>query len=111
MTPNFKVDKIRSPEHLAFVRSQQCLVNDGKGNRCNGVPVVAHHLTIVKGERGIGQKVGDNLTLSLCHSHHCNLHDIGEKQWWKSWGIDAEQEARNLARLSPDEEIRNTVIE
>jgi len=98
---NFKIAKIRSDKHLAFVRSQECLVHDGKGNRCNGVPVVAHHLTFLGGQ-GRGTKECDSKAVPLCFSHHMNLHHIGEIRWWKSWGIDAEQEAKNLAALSPD---------
>ena len=101
MTPNFKVAKIRSDRHLAFVRSQECLVNDGKRNRCNGTPVVAHHLTFLGGQ-GKGTKECDSKTVPLCHSHHMNLHHIGEKSFWRSWNINAEQEAKNLSVLSPD---------
>ncbi len=108
----FKVAKIRSTKHLAFVRSQACLVHDGKGNRCNGTIIQAHHLTFCGGH-GIALKECDSLTVPLCHSHHINLHHIGEKQWWKHWDIDAEQEAKNLAMLSPDKRVSKlyTIIE
>lgn len=107
-----KQKPIRSPKHLAFVRMQQCLVSY-KGERCCGVPVVAHHLTIIKGARGIGQKAGDDKTVCLCHSHHMNLHHIGEKLWWGQMEMNGEQEAENLAALSPDSKISQlyTIVE
>jgi hypothetical protein len=103
--------KIRSPKHLEFVRQQQCLITNGI-YQCSGAPVVAHHLTFLGGQ-GRGTKECDSKTVSLCHSHHMNLHNIGEKSFWTMWGIDAEQEARNLAMLSPDSRISElyTVIE
>jgi len=97
----FKTEKIRSLLHLAFVRSHECLIHDGKGNRCNGTPVQAHHLTFLGGQ-GMRTKECDNKTVPLCFKHHRNLHDIGERKFWENWGIDAEQEARDLAAVSPD---------
>ena len=97
--------KIRSKKHLAFIRSHQCLVHDGRGQRCNGTIIQAHHLTFCGGH-GMGLKECDSLTVPLCHSHHINLHHIGEKKWWQHWDIDAEQVARNLSKQSPDARIR-----
>lgn len=97
--------KIRSPKHRKFVRDHDCTINDGKGNNCNGSPVVAHHLTFCGGH-GMGLKESDEWVVPLCHSHHINLHHIGERKWWSSWGIDAKEEAINLARVSPCNKIR-----
>lgn len=100
--------KIRSKKHLAFIRKQPCLVTDGRGQCCNGTIIHAHHLTFCGGQ-GLGTKECDSLTVPLCHSHHINLHSIGEKRWWACWGIDAEEKAKNLAKESPDNKIREAV--
>jgi len=101
--------KIRSSQHLAFVRSQECIIHDGKGNRCNGDMVQAHHLTFCGGH-GMGIKECDSLTVPLCHNHHMHLHHIGERRRWAVWGIDAEQEAKSLAIISPDNRINQLYI-
>lgn len=83
-----KQKPIRSPKHLAYIRKLDCCVKKDRLN-CNGTPVIAHHLTIVKGSRGMSQKAGDDLTVPLCDMHHKTLHQMGEKSFWKAWGIDA----------------------
>ncbi len=55
---------------------------DWKGDNCNGTPVAAHHLTFVN-EGGMGEKVGDNWTVPLCHRCHLRLHHMGEKSTWQ----------------------------
>jgi len=37
----------------------------------------------------MSQKAGDDLTVPLCDMHHKTLHQMGEKSFWKAWGIDA----------------------
>lgn len=101
--------KIRSKKHLAFVRSHRCLIHDGKGKRCNGTFIQAHHLTFIGGH-GMGLKESDEWAVPLCHSHHTNLHHIGEKKWWQHWDIDAEIEARSLALASPDKRVKECVV-
>jgi hypothetical protein len=92
---SFKTPKIRNKKHLAYIRSLDCIIT-ANGEHCNGSPIHAHHLTILKNQRGIGQKVGDNFTLPLCSLHHDTLHRMGEKRFWQMWGIIAELEAARL---------------
>lgn len=92
---NFKVEPIRNDKWLAEVRLMPCTVEQD-GEHCNGSPIHAHHLTTIKGERGMGQKTGDNYTLPLCSLHHNALHRIGEKSFWRLWGIDAIEETKRL---------------
>jgi hypothetical protein len=96
---NFKVQRIDSPKHLAYIRTLPCHVQQDD-EHCNGAPVHAHHLTIIKGERGVSQKAGDNHTLPLCSLHHRTLHNIGEKTFWKNWGVDAIEESKKLWELN-----------
>lgn len=85
---NFKILKIRNNKHLAHIRSLPCIITSN-GKACNGEPVVAHHLTHVNDKGGMGLKTGDDYTLPLCWLHHQTLHSIGEKKFWKRWGVDA----------------------
>ena len=90
-----KEKKIRSKEHLVYIRSLPCIIHD-IDDRCNGQPVVAHHLTYISDKGGMGLKTGDNWVLPMCFFHHSVLHNMGEKTFWKTWQIDAEEEARRL---------------
>ncbi len=76
-----KQKPIRSPKHLARLRKMDCMITKD-GENCNQTPVIGHHLTFLKGQRGISQKVGDNWCVNLCMLHHGNLHYIGEKTFW-----------------------------
>ena len=76
-----KQKPIRSPKHLAFVRSKPCMIVNDERENCNR-QARAHHLTFLKGERGMSQKVGDNWTVPICDGHHYDLHYIGEKFFW-----------------------------
>ncbi len=103
-----KSTKIRSPIHLISVRNNPCCITDGKGQNCNGEGVCAHHLTFLGGQ-GKATKECDSKTVPLCSMHHTSLHHIGEKTFWKHWGIDPVSIARYLASISPSELIRNTI--
>lgn len=75
-----KEKRIRDPQHLAFVRTQPCLV-------CGRRPAHAHHLRFAQ-PRGMGLKVSDEFTLPLCNVHHDELHRTAdERAWWARYGI------------------------
>ncbi|WP_342733586.1 ERF family protein [Bradyrhizobium sp. B117] len=70
----------RNKNHLAFVRSQGCLV-------CQKAPADAHHLKFAQ-PRTLGRKVSDEFTVPLCRSHHRSLHRHGdERAWWANLQI------------------------
>lgn len=81
-----KQKPIRSPKHLAFVRTKPCMIVNDEGENCNG-QARSHHLTFLKGKRGIGQKVSDEWCIPICDKHHYHLHYIGEKFFWGSHGF------------------------
>ncbi|MCA1393367.1 ERF family protein [Bradyrhizobium sp. IC3123] len=70
----------RSKDHLAFIRSQGCLV-------CQKTPADAHHLKFAQ-PRTLGRKVSDEFTVPLCRWHHQSLHRHGdERAWWTNLQI------------------------
>jgi len=77
-----KPRRLRSPQHLAHVRSHPCLV-------CERKPVDAHHLRFAQ-PTAMGRKVSDEFTVPLCRICHDRLHrDPNEEAWWEAVGIDA----------------------
>ena len=84
----------RSKDHLAFIRSQCCLV-------CQKTPADAHHLKFAQ-PRTLGRKVSDEFTVPLCRSHHQSLHRHGnEKAWWTNLQISPLPIAKEVWDASP----------
>ena len=84
----------RSKGHLAFIRSQGCLV-------CQKTPADAHHLKFAQA-RTLGRKVSDEFTVPLCRSHHQSLHRNGdERAWWANLQITPLPIAKELWDASP----------
>ncbi|SDH20968.1 Protein of unknown function [Bradyrhizobium sp. Rc2d] len=84
----------RSKDHLAFIRSQGCLV-------CQKSPADAHHLKFAQ-PRTLGRKVSDEFTVPLCRSHHQSLHRHGnERAWWSNLQISPLPIAKELWDASP----------
>jgi len=84
----------RSKDHLAFIRSQGCLV-------CQKTPADAHHLKFAQ-PRSLGRKVSDEFTVPLCRSHHQSLHRHGnERAWWTNLQIVPLPIAKELWEASP----------
>lgn len=72
--------RIRDPKHLAWIRTQGCLI-------CGGLSQ-AHHL-MTSQPSAMGLKSGDDQAVPLCPAHHRELHDHGdEDRWWALKGID-----------------------
>ncbi|MGL3111420.1 ERF family protein [Bradyrhizobium sp. BR 1432] len=84
----------RSKDHLAFIRSQGCLI-------CQKTPADAHHLKFAQ-PRTLGRKVSDEFTVPLCRSHHQSLHRHGnERAWWTNLQISPLPIAKELWDASP----------
>lgn len=84
----------RSKDHLAFIRSQGCLV-------CQKSPADAHHLKFAQ-PRTLGRKVSDEFTVPLCRSHHQSLHRHGdERAWWTNLQISPLPIAKELWDAGP----------
>lgn len=86
--------RTRSKLHLAFVRSQACLI-------CKKTPADAHHLKFAQA-RALGRKVSDEFTVPLCRCHHQELHLNGnETTWWTNMQISPLPIAKELWDASP----------
>lgn len=87
--------RIRSPGHLAWVRTHECCAPN-----CDGRPIEAAHVrTGTNG--GTGIKPDDTWTISLCRHHHRIQHLIGERVFEEQFGIDMKALAREFAVKSP----------
>jgi hypothetical protein len=99
--PRFKVKRIRSAKHLAWIRSLDCSIPG-----CRRQPVDPHHLKC--GPEGGGTVVAsDCWAVPLCRWVHHDaispsaVHATGDEAgWWRSRGIDPIALARSLAARS-----------
>ncbi len=88
-----KTPRARDPEHLAFIRTQPCVI-------CGRSPSHAHHIRYAQ-PRAMARKVSDEYTVPLCFLHHHDVHKTGKEQdWWKSRGIDPMAVALELWRAT-----------
>lgn len=91
--------RVKNPEHLAFIRQLPCCI-------ClDNVTVEAAHIrmsdaTISKPITGIGIKCDDLWTLPLCGKHHRQSHQMSEREFWESFGIDPVKLALRIYSLS-----------
>ena len=83
-------DEVRSPRHLAHVRSKPCCV-PGCGRR----PVQAHHR--IAGRNRMGKRASDAEAVPLCIWHH----DAKSPDGVHHWGDEAKWEERYGVRLGP----------
>lgn len=92
-----KENRIRDKKHLAYVRSQPCMITYG-GENCNRA-ADPHHLLNVQSS-AMGMKAGDDWAVPICRVHHRELHDfkMGEIAFFESWDIDYEY-VKSLARV------------
>ena len=86
-----KPGRIRCAAHLAYVRTQPCLVPG-----CWSKPSEAHHLRCCDDPRGGGIRSGDRWTVPCCHRHHGEVQHADERAWGKAHGTDLEEYAAIL---------------
>lgn len=98
---------LRSPGHLAFVRSHDCCLRGKEWlepglhvpHVCSGPIEAAHVRTGTDGS--LGAKPGDDWTISLCAYAHRRQHEVGETSFEKHWRIDMKKLAEEFAAKSP----------
>ena len=115
-----KTQFIRSENHLRFISGFDCIGCEPEGffellknveqsgtifaDVYQGRSQAAHMRHIA--ECGMGLKPSDEWTLSLCPDCH-RAHDAHPDLFWRGWLKD--QVCMRLAKLSPDEKIREVV--
>ena len=90
-----RITRVRCQGHLAWVRKHRCCVPN-----CLGDVIQAAHVRSSR-DAGIGQKPGDQWTISLCLWHHAQQGGEGEPAFQKRHGIDMIALAKEFAAKSP----------
>lgn len=86
---------LRCPGHLTFVRSHACCVPGCQSERIEAAHVRDGTFA------GMGQKPDDCWTVSLCHEHHAEQHQIGHARFDLKHGINSRMLALEFAAKSP----------
>jgi hypothetical protein len=83
-----KTERLRSPRHLAWVRTLPCSVPG-----CKGGKIEAHH---VRKGAGTALKPGDAFTVPLCFAHHYEGGNSGWRSFEVRYGVDLSAIAARL---------------
>lgn len=83
-----KTERLRSPRHLAWIRSLPCSVPG-----CKGEMVQAHHIRV---RAGTGLKPSDRHCVGLCLVHHTEGHSGGWRSFEVRHGLDLSDIAAKL---------------
>jgi hypothetical protein len=86
--------------HLAFVRSQGCVVRRKACAECRGA-IEAHHVRTAANS-GMGMKPPDTAAVGLCTRHHRALHGAGRRTFETTYSVDLTEEAQRLVALAAD---------
>jgi hypothetical protein len=92
-----------SEKHLRFVRGLPCCVcHDNTSTEAAHVRFASPEY----GKRyvGKGEKPDDRWCVPLCGRHHRAQHEIGEREFWLTAGIDPIRLASDLWECSGDQE-------
>jgi hypothetical protein len=83
-----KTERLRSPRHLAWVRTRPCSVPG-----CEGDMIQAHH---VRKGAGVALKPSDRYTAPVCMKHHTEGHTLGWRSFEVRYGVDLSAIASRL---------------
>ncbi len=72
----------RSPKYLKYVRDNYPCAVCGTDQ-----DIQAHHITYAE-PRALGRKNSDRYVVPICPLHHYELHQLGEKSYWKNKGLE-----------------------
>lgn len=105
-----KRPKRDTPDHLAFVRTLPCIVDN---DRCFG-DTQAHHVRYTDlrfGKRDLGRERPDDCwTVPVCLYHHDIVHAAGEPKFWRKIGVNPLIVALALFVNSGDVDIAMEVL-
>lgn len=97
--PRLHENKRRFPGHRTWVRGHLCVVTTSANpTPCDGGIECAH--VDRAGGKGMGYKVADWFTVSLCRAHHAEYHR-GAATFEKRYGLDLVASANEFTRKSP----------
>jgi hypothetical protein len=87
MDDPYRQPRQRDDDYLAYIRQQRCCICG------NNTTVEAAHLRVLsigdgKRQTGMGEKSSDKWALPLCNRHHREQHEMSEREFWASYGID-----------------------
>lgn len=92
----------RDKKYLAAIRRLPCLI-------CGTVPCrEAAHVRM--SFNTFGRKPSDYRTIPMCHRHHMQQHERGERDYWNFVGLDPLPIVEELNRAYPDEETMAAII-
>lgn len=88
-----KTERLRSPRHLAWVRTLPCSVPGCRGDMVQTHMVQAHH---VRKGAGVGLKPSDRYSAPICIDHHAEGHTSGWRTFEVRHGLDLSAIAARL---------------
>jgi hypothetical protein len=106
------------PKHLRFVRGFKCLACNhapppteyGHVNAIRPHPIEAAHVRVGT-DGGTGLKPSDWWTIPLCPAHHEEQHGMAEADFQVKYRLDMKREARKLAGMSTDKDMKAAMRE
>lgn len=78
-----RMPRERDQKYLAAIRQLPCLIC-GKCPCGEAAHIRMADLFLGKPPTGMGEKPSDKWTVPLCHLHHMEQHQHGERIWWET---------------------------
>lgn len=91
------------------MRGFVCIAFKADGDNCSGKVQCCHWRTAANSGTGIKPAAWD--AWPGCEGHHAEQHRIGQKAFEAKYAVDCLKEARRLAKISPDLEMRAAMRE
>ena len=74
-------------KYLAFIRQQRCCIC-GETHGVQAAHLRVGSVNDGKRDSGMAEKSSDRWALPLCKKHHDRQHNMNEREFWASYGID-----------------------
>lgn len=100
---------MKSPKHLAWIRTLSCLIC-GDQTSVEAAHVRYADPSVGKPESGMGRKPSDAFVVPLCSDCHREQHKGSEHAFWNHYRIDPNVVALALWHSSEDIEIATVIL-
>lgn len=105
---------VRAPQrewrrHEQFLRGFVCIAFKADSSGCDGKVQCCHWRTAANSGTALKPAAWD--AWPGCETHHAEQHRIGQQAFEAKYSVDCLKEARRLARISPDKEMRAAMRE